>query len=69
MIKKGDQVRWKWGAGHAEGKVVEVHHEEVERTIDGKQIKRNGSGDNPAVLIEQDDKQRVLKLASELETK
>ncbi len=69
MVNKGDQVRWKWGTGHAEGKVVEVHKEEDERTIDGKKIKRNGTADNPAVLIEQEDKQRVLKLASELETK
>ncbi|GAA4456933.1 DUF2945 domain-containing protein [Nibrella saemangeumensis] len=69
MVKKGDQVRWKWGSGHAEGKVVEVRKEEVERTIDGKKIKRNGTDDNPAVVIEQEDKQRVLKLASELEKK
>jgi len=68
MVKKGDTVRWKYGRGHAEGKVVEVHKEAIERTIDGKTIKRNGSSDNPAVVIEQDDKQRVLKLASELES-
>lgn len=67
MVKKGDRVRWKWGSGHAEGSVVEVHPEEVERTIDGKKIKRNGTEDNPAVLIVQEDKQRVLKLVSELE--
>lgn len=69
MVKKGDTVRWKYGKGHAEGKVVEVHKEEVEKTIDGKKIKRNGSDDNPALVIEQDDKQKVLKLNSEVEKK
>ncbi|WP_206512963.1 hypervirulence associated TUDOR domain-containing protein [Larkinella soli] len=69
MIKKGATVRWKYGKGHAEGKVVEVHREEVEKTIEGKKIKRNGTDDNPALVIEQDDKQVVLKLESEVEEK
>lgn len=67
MIKKGTAVKWKWGNSHAEGKVVEVHKEEIEKTIDGKKIKRKGTDDNPALVIEQDDKQLVLKLQSEVE--
>lgn len=67
MIKKGTTVKWKWGRSHAEGKVVEVHKEEIEKTIDGKKIKRKGTDDDPALVIEQDDKQLVLKLQSEVE--
>jgi hypothetical protein len=67
MIREGTTVRWKWGSSHAEGKVVEIHKEEIEKTIDGKKIKRKGSDDNPALVIEQDDKQLVVKLQSEIE--
>ncbi|GAB3331030.1 hypothetical protein GCM10027299_36480 [Larkinella ripae] len=67
MVKKGDSVRWKYGSGHAEGKVVEVHKEEIEKTIKGAKVKRNGTDDNPALVIEQEDDDLVLKLASEVE--
>lgn len=67
MVKKGDSVRWKYAGSHAEGKVVEIHKEEIEKTIKGTKVKRNGSADNPALVIEQDDKQLVLKLQSEVE--
>lgn len=67
MVKKGDSVRWKYASGHAEGKVVEVHKEEVEKTIKGSNVKRNGSREDPALVIEQEDKDLVLKLESEVE--
>ncbi|WP_247237262.1 DUF2945 domain-containing protein [Telluribacter sp. SYSU D00476] len=67
MIRKGTKVRWKWGNGHAEGKVMEVHKSDVERTIKGTHVKRNGSADDPALLIEQEDGTQVLKLQSEVE--
>ncbi|RAK00100.1 Protein of unknown function (DUF2945) [Larkinella arboricola] len=67
MIKKGDSVRWKYASGHAEGKVVEIHKEAVEKTIKGSKVKRNGSADDPALIIEQDDNDLVLKLESEVE--
>ncbi|MFD1142866.1 DUF2945 domain-containing protein [Larkinella insperata] len=67
MVKKGDSVRWKYASGHAEGKVIEVHKEEVEKTIKGSKIKRNGSKEDPALVIEQEDKDLVLKLESEVE--
>jgi hypothetical protein len=67
MIKKGDSVRWKYASGHAEGKVVEVHKEEIEKTIKRSKIKRNGTEDNPALVIEQEDRHTVLKLQSEVE--
>jgi hypothetical protein len=64
--RKGSTVRWNYGQGHAEGKVVETFTEHISRTIKGKEITRNGSKDDPAVLIEQDDGDQVLKLSSEL---
>jgi Hypervirulence associated proteins TUDOR domain len=66
-IRTGTVVRWQWSGSSAEGKVVEIHHERVTRTIAGSEITRNGSADDPAYLIEQDDGARVLKLGSEVE--
>ncbi len=66
MIRKGTTVEWKWGNGTATGKVKEVVKEEVSRTIKGSTITRNGTDDNPALLIEQEDGGEVLKLQSEV---
>ena len=63
---KGDAVKWNWGPGEAEATVKEIHTERVERTIKGKNQTRNGSDDNPAYVLEQDDGTQVLKLHSEL---
>ena len=67
-FRKGSAVKWKYGAGEAEGKVLEVHKEHVSREIKGKEIVRNGSEENPALLIEQEDGDQVLKLSSEVES-
>jgi len=67
-IKKGDDVTWKYGKGKAEGTVAEVHQENVEKVIKGKTIKRNGSADEPVLVIEQDDAS-VVKSASEVNKK
>jgi len=66
MIRKGTNVRWKWGSGTATGKVAETFDRDVTRTIDGAEITRHGSADDKALLIEQEDGQRVLKLESEV---
>lgn len=63
---KGSKVAWKWGQGNATGTVVDRFERRVQRTIKGSTIVRNGSKDNPAYLIEQDDGDRVLKEGSEL---
>lgn len=64
--KVGAKVEWSWGNGTAHGKVVEKFEKRVQRTIKGSKIVKNGSAENPAVLIEQDDGGKVLKLESEL---
>lgn len=66
-FRQGSAVKWKFGAGEATGTVLEVIEKRVSRTIKGKRITRNGTADNPAVLLEQADGDRVLKLSSELE--
>ncbi len=60
-------MSWKWGQGTATGKVVERFDRSVTRTIKGSKITKHGRADCPAYLIEQDDGDRVLKLASGLE--
>lgn len=66
-IRQGTTVSWNWGPSSARGKVTEVHHEDVSRTTKGTTIKRKGSEDNPAYVIEQEDGTIVLKLQSEVE--
>jgi hypothetical protein len=66
-IREGTEVSWEWSGSTATGKVVEVHHERVTRALGGSEITRNGSDDDPAYLIEQEDGSRVLKLRSEVE--
>lgn len=67
MIKKGTSVQWIWGSGTAKGKVTETFTEEITKTIKGSKITRKGSKENKALLIEQEDGDKVLKLESEVE--
>lgn len=67
-IKKGDRVTWKWGNGTAEGTVKNVATDRVEITSKGKKIAKNGTNDNPAIVINHSSGDDVLKLASELQT-
>ena len=62
----GDKVEWDWGNGTAEGKVTDTHTQKITRTIKGSEVTRDGSEDDPALEIEQEDGTKVLKLASEV---
>lgn len=53
-----------YGIGHGQDRRAFERH--VERTIKGGKIVRNGSSDDPAYLIRQDDGDEVLKLGSEV---
>jgi len=66
-ITKGDKVKWKWGQGVAEGVVDKTYTESTTRKIEGSEVTRNGSKDNKALYIKQEDGGRVLKLESEVE--
>jgi hypothetical protein len=67
QIRKGTVVTWKWGRSTASGKVSEIHRETVTRRTKGESVTRNGSAEDPAYVIEQDDGTVVLKLRSEVE--
>lgn len=60
-------VRWDWGNGTAKGQIKERFEREVTRTLQGSEITRNGTEDDPAYLIRQEDGDEVLKLGSEIE--
>lgn len=66
MIRTGTKVEWKWGNGTATGKVTETFTKKVTRTIKGSEVTRDGSDDDKALLIEQEDGGKVLKLQSEV---
>ncbi len=66
-FSEGDNVKWSWGDGVATGKVQSVFEEKTTRTIKGNEVTRNGTQDNPALYIKQEDGDAVLKLASEVE--
>lgn len=65
-VRKGAEVEWNWASGTGRGKVAEIFHEDVERTLKGSTIRRKASREEPAYLIEQEDGDRVLKSASEV---
>ncbi|WP_156679644.1 DUF2945 domain-containing protein [Sphingomonas profundi] len=65
-FKVGQKVTWHWSGSTAEGKVAERFDRKVQRTIKGSKIVRNGSKDDPAYLVEQEDGGKALKLGSEL---
>lgn len=64
--RSGQKVKWSWGNGTAQGKVAQRFDRRVQRTIKGAKVVKNGTGDNPAYLIEQEDGGKVLKRGSEL---
>lgn len=66
MVQKGSNVKWEWGSGEAEGKVIETFSEKITKTIKGTEITRIGEKGNKALLIEQEDGDKVLKLESEV---
>ena len=65
-ITEGDTVAWDWGDGTAQGTVQSSFAEKTTRTIKGTEVTRNGSKDDRALYIEQEDGDNVLKLASEV---
>lgn len=60
-------VKWDWGNGTGKGQIKERFEREVTRTLKGSEVTRDGSEDDPAYLIKQEDGDEVLKLGSELE--
>lgn len=66
-FKEGEKVKWSWGDSTAEGKVQSSFEEKTTRKIKGNEVTRNGTKENPAYYIKQEDGDTVLKLESELD--
>jgi len=66
-MKPRDYVAWEWGNGLAQGKVKSVHTEPTTTKGKHKNTTRNGTHENPAVVIEHKSGNDVIKLASELQ--
>ena len=66
-FETGRKISWKWGTGTGEGKITEIFTSDVTRELQGAEVTRNASEDEPAYLIEQDDGSEVLKSHSEIE--
>lgn len=66
-IRKGSTVTWSWSGSTASGTVTEIHRSKISRTSKGSEITRNGSDEDPAYVIEQEDGTVVLKLRSEVQ--
>jgi len=64
-VKKGDSVTWNYAKGKAEGVVAEVHTDDVEKKVQGTNVKRKGSKEEPALVLKQGDK-KIIKSASEV---
>lgn len=65
-FKVGSRVEWKWLGRVIPGVVLEVHLKSVSKTIKGKTIRRNGSEEKPAYLVESAAGNLALKLVTEL---
>lgn len=65
-ITVGDTVEWDWGNGTAQGKVKKRYTQKITRKLKGSEVTRDGTVDDPALYIEQDDGDGVLKLTSEV---
>ncbi|MCP4053400.1 MAG: HVA1 family protein [Mesoflavibacter sp.] len=67
MIRQGSKVKWKWGSGTAKGKVKETYTKQITKTIKGTDVTRDGTTNNKALYIKQDEGDYVLKLENEVE--
>ena len=61
-----DEVEWKWGNGTAHGNVEKIEYNTTKIQSKGEAVTRNGTKDNPAIVIRQNDGTKIIKLASEL---
>lgn len=65
-FNEGDSVKWSWGNGTGKGTIQSKFEEKTTRKIDGTEVTKNGSAENPAYYVKVEDGNNVLKLGSEL---
>jgi len=66
IYSEGQKVIWKWMGREIVGSVLEVHMAPISKEIKGKVIKRNGSVEKPAYIVESEAGNLALKLHTEL---
>mgnify|MGYP005824494113 FL=1 len=62
----GTKVEWDWGNGTGTGEIVKKYTQKITLKLQGSEVTRKASDDEPAYKIEQDDGSEVLKSGSEL---
>jgi hypothetical protein len=62
----GTNVKWRWGAHWARGRIEQVFTEKTTRTIRGTQVTRHASPEAPAYLVTQPRGGVVLKNGNEI---
>lgn len=67
IFRIGAAVLWNWMGMSIHGTVLEIHVKPVSKEIKGKLIKRNGSEDSPAYLVQSNSGKFALKLQTELQ--
>lgn len=67
MLKIGAEVGWQWGKGLATGVIQEIHPNKHTIISKGKQISRNGTQKDPAIVIKHQKGSLVLKLSHEVQ--
>ena len=67
MITIGSDVGWLWIGSLTTGVVTEIHPSRHEIFSNGKRIVRNGSSEDPALVIQHDKGSLVLKLMHEVQ--
>lgn len=63
---QGDKVEWDWGNGTAKGTIEKVYRQKTTRKINGSEVTRDASDDEPAYYIEQSGDGAALKSHSEV---
>lgn len=67
MIQIGSEVGWAWASSLATGVVLEAHSNRHEIISKGKRIVRNGTPEDPALVIKHAKGSLVLKLSHEVQ--
>jgi len=64
--QEGTKVEWDWGNGTGTGMIVKKYTQKITLKLQGSEVTRKATDDEPAYKIEQDDGTEVLKSGSEL---
>lgn len=67
VFQVGDRVQWSWGEGEAVGVIQEIIKEPITLELRGTMVRCEGSEEDPAFLIRQDDGDELVKRSSEVE--